>query len=91
MEQLAHSKQPLVPERVFLSGAGNDGASTDGGAGGLLGMLIGLLVAEKAGFEPNGHRDSGEPAGLKEIADRLTREAMASLQQEPPAVARAVR
>jgi hypothetical protein len=60
----------------------------------MLGMLIQLLVAEKSGFTPS------EQAGLdtlKEFADRMTREAMDSMQQAtqakleapPPAVAAA--
>jgi uncharacterized membrane protein YqiK len=50
-QYLAQSQQPLVPERVFVSGApaGEDGRSPGQG---LLGALIDLLVAEKAGFEP---------------------------------------
>ncbi len=74
-EQLSHASQPLVPERVFMSGNG-DGAPTQ--ASGMLGMLLQLLVAEKSGFQPS------ETAGLdslKEFADRMTREAMESMQQ----------
>lgn len=86
VEQLSHSSQPLVPERVFMAGAGNDGPNTSGGTSGMLGMLINLLVAEKAGFHPaNGHSEIGEVPGLKEMCERLTREAMASLQKEPAA------
>jgi uncharacterized membrane protein YqiK len=74
-EQLSHASQPLVPERVFMSGSG-DGAPTQ--ASGMLGMLLQLLVAEKSGFQPS------ETAGLdslKEFADRMTRDAMESMQQ----------
>ena len=90
-EQLSHASQPLVPERVFMSGNG-DGASTQ--ASGMLGMLLQLLVAEKSGFQPS------ETAGLdslKEFADRMTREAMESMQQatqakiESPPTANAVK
>jgi uncharacterized membrane protein YqiK len=83
-EHMAHSSQPLVPERVFLAGAGGDGASSAGGPGGMLGLLLSLLVAEKTGFQPagNGNGDGAELAGLKEIGDRLTREAMESLQKK---------
>ncbi len=73
-EHLSHSSQPLVPERVFSAGAGQDGQ-----ANGLLGVLINLLVAEKSGFQPSG--ESGDVAGLKEFADRMTREAMASMEK----------
>jgi uncharacterized membrane protein YqiK len=45
-EQLAASRQPLVPERLLITGAG-EGA----GAGqNLVGTLLGLLVAEKSGL-----------------------------------------
>jgi uncharacterized membrane protein YqiK len=76
-DQLAHSSQPLVPERVFMAGAdGKDGSA--GGASGMLGMLISLLVAEKSGFHL---ADSAEPAGLKEFSERMMREALESAQQ----------
>src|SRR5205807_8096766 len=54
-EHMAHSSQPLVPERVFVAGAGGNGENGHGpGAGasqGMLGLLINLLVAEKSGFQ----------------------------------------
>ncbi len=78
-EQLTHSTQPLVPERVFV--AGGDGQA--GGSGGMLSMLLNLLVAEKSGFLPV---DSAELAGLKEVSERLAREAAESVQQAPTAV-----
>ena len=73
-EQLTHSSQPLVPERVFM--AGGDGQAS--GAGGMLSMLLNLLVAEKSGFLPV---DSTELAGLKDLSERLTREAAESMRQ----------
>jgi hypothetical protein len=76
-EQLTHSSQPLVPERVFMAGAnGESGSSAP--VSGMLGMLLNLLVAEKSGFQPV---DSGEVSGLKEISERLTRDALESLRQ----------
>lgn len=73
-EQLAHASQPLVPERVFMSGGeGNANQSS-----GMLGMLLQLLVAERSGFQP--HESAGIDS-LKEFADRMTREAMESMQQ----------
>jgi uncharacterized membrane protein YqiK len=78
-EHLAHATQPLVPERVFTAGPGGDGK--DGGANGMLGLLINLLVAEKSGFQPT---ENGEVASLKEFADRMAREAMATMTQAPP-------
>lgn len=73
-EPLAHSAQPLVPERVFV--AGGDGAAAQTG-GGLMGLLLNLLVAEKSGIASG---DAPELAPLQEIADRLSREAVAALQ-----------
>jgi hypothetical protein len=79
-EHLSHSSQPLVPERVFMAGA--QGGNGDGHAAapsqGLLGLLISLLVAEKSGFQPG---DTSGMASLQEFADRMTREAMESMQQ----------
>jgi uncharacterized membrane protein YqiK len=77
-EHLAHSSQPLVPERVFVAGAA-DGASGAGGPGGMLSLLVSLLVAEKAGM-PAG--DGLDNPGLKELGERLTRQAMETLLQE---------
>jgi uncharacterized membrane protein YqiK len=81
-EHLTHSSQPLVPERVFVAGANGEPASGAGGASGMLGMLLNLLVAEKSGFQPV---DAAELTGLKEISDRLTRDAMESLRHAPAA------
>jgi uncharacterized membrane protein YqiK len=75
-EQLAHSSQPLVPERVFSAGGNGNGDHT--GASGMLGLLINLLVAEKSGFNL---AENGETASLKEFADRLARQAMQSMEQ----------
>jgi uncharacterized membrane protein YqiK len=79
-EHLSHSQQPLVPERVFVAGgAGTNGDGHGAAAGqGMLGLLINLLVAEKSGFQP---ADAGQLGSLQEFADRMTREALESLQQ----------
>jgi uncharacterized membrane protein YqiK len=77
-EQLTHSSQPLVPERVFVAGADGERSGGAGGASGMLGLLLNLLVAEKSGFQPV---DSAEMGGLKELSERLTRDAMESLRQ----------
>jgi uncharacterized membrane protein YqiK len=82
-EHLAHSSQPLVPERVFVAGMGADGTNGAGGPGGMLGLLVSLLVAEKAGMPLS---DGVDGAEMKELADRLTREAMESLQRQDSAV-----
>jgi uncharacterized membrane protein YqiK/ribosomal protein S27E len=76
-EHLSHSSQPLVPERVFMAGA-NGEAGQGAPSQGLLGMLISLMVAEKSGFQPSEDAGAGS---LKEFADRMTRQAMESMQQ----------
>ena len=79
-EKLADSRQPLVPERVFMGGG--NGTSSDssgfggGAAQGVFGLLLNLLVAEKSGFSPV---DDASTASLQEFADRMTREAMESM------------
>jgi uncharacterized membrane protein YqiK len=81
-EDLAHSSQPLVPEKLFVA-AGGDGAnghSTMAGQG-LLGTLIQLLVAEKSGFQLAEGSDNSE---LKELANRLTAEAMQNMALSAP-------
>ena len=81
-EKLAASKQPLVPERMFVAGGGDgrpsDGSSLGGlGASqGVFGLLLNLLVAEKSGF---GVVDATATASLQEFTDRMTREAMESM------------
>jgi hypothetical protein len=80
-EHLAHSSQPLVPERVFMAGANGENGHGAAPSQGLLGMLINLLVAEKSGFQP---ADSAGVASLQEFADRMTKEAMESMQQGMP-------
>ena len=80
-EQLSQSKQPLVPERVFVAGGGSGvGDSSASASQGMLGMLINLLVAEKSGFHLTETSQQGE--SLRELADRLTKEATASLEGE---------
>ena len=82
-ERLAESKQPLVPERVFMAGGAGGSTSADSagmnlGAGqGVMGLLLSLLVAEKSGFALS--ENTGSSAALQEFADRMTREAMESM------------
>jgi uncharacterized membrane protein YqiK len=85
-EHLSHSSQPLVPERVFMAGAGGNGENGHGTSAGqgLLGMLINLMVAEKSGFQA---ADAGGTSSLKDFADRMTREAMESMRQTSLAAA----
>lgn len=81
-EHLSHSNQPLVPERVFVAGANGDGAHAAGASQGMLGMLINLLVAEKSGFQPS---DTQAMATLQDFADRMTKEAMESMESQQAA------
>lgn len=76
-EKLAHSEQPLVPERLFVSGG--DGASNGGSAQGLVSLLLGLLVGEKSGFEL---QDSPESSRLKEFADSMAGHTMDAMVAE---------
>jgi uncharacterized membrane protein YqiK len=77
-EHLSHSSQPLVPERVFMAGSNGENGHTANPGQGLLGMLISLMVAEKSGFQL---ADTSGMGALKEFADKMTREAMESMQQ----------
>ncbi len=74
-EQLAHSTQPLVPERVFINGGGSETGQANPGQG-LVGTLLALLVAEKSGFALT---EQEGLSSLREYADRMTREAMVSI------------
>ncbi|MFO0808335.1 MAG: SPFH domain-containing protein [Gemmataceae bacterium] len=79
-ENLSKSQQPLVPERMFVAGGSGGENGTPAVGNGLLGTLISLLVAEKSGFQltdANGHG----MGTLQEFADRMTKDAMESMQQ----------
>lgn len=82
-DQLAHSTQPLVPERVFVAGGDgqNGGAATAGQ--GLLGTLIGLLVAEKSGFRFDESKANTE---LTAMADRMASQTLTDWEQGGNAV-----
>jgi uncharacterized membrane protein YqiK len=81
-EKLANSAQPLVPERVFV--AGEQGGQNPNVAGGMLGLLASLLVADKAGILHGA--DSEELASLKKMADRMTADVSTSLELKPSEV-----
>ncbi len=76
-EKLAKSDQPLVPERVFIGGGGGESGSNNAGQG-MIGLLLSLLVAEKSGFQV---ADSPDLASLNDFADRMSRQAMESMEQ----------
>ncbi|MGE0758919.1 MAG: SPFH domain-containing protein, partial [Pirellulaceae bacterium] len=71
-ELLSTSKQPLVPERMFVAGASGEGASISQ-ASGLVGTLLSLLVAEKSGFHLN---EGPELSELKQLTDQLAHRAV---------------
>ena len=78
-ENLSHSEQPLVPERMFVAGGSHDGngnGSTPNATGGLLGVLISLLVAEKSGFQLG--LDSPELNDLRVYAEKLAADSTAT-------------
>jgi uncharacterized membrane protein YqiK len=64
-QHLAQSKQPLVPQQMFLSGSNGNGHAAEQG---LLGTLIDLLVAEKIGLSPNGHGKVAELTATASLA-----------------------
>jgi uncharacterized membrane protein YqiK len=74
-EYLANSNQPLVPERLFVAGDNGDGKSATS-AGGLLGMLINLLVAEKSGFSMQTPEETPE---MKEMVQKMMQQAMENM------------
>jgi hypothetical protein len=73
-DRLSHSEQPLVPQRLFVSG----GEDKNGQGNGLLGVLLSLLVAEKSGFQVP---ESAELAGLQSLADEMSGRAVESMKQ----------
>ena len=80
-ESLSKATQPLVPERVFMAaGAAQGGDQSAGGAGSnMLATLVGLLVAEKSGFSI---AENPDMASLKELADKMTKQVIAGLDEK---------
>jgi uncharacterized membrane protein YqiK len=78
-DRLAHSAQPLVPERLFMmngNGHGENGANPQ--SSGMLGTLLSLLVAEKSGFPIT---DRPEPESLKKLVDEMTDQSIESMKR----------
>jgi uncharacterized membrane protein YqiK len=48
-DRFAKSAQPIVPERLLVMGGGADGAGAGTGTSNVLGQLVALLLAERAG------------------------------------------
>jgi uncharacterized membrane protein YqiK len=76
-ERLASSSQPLVPERMFVSGANGE---TGAIAGGPLATLLTLLLGEKSGM--GSFADTPEALELKGECDKLAREAIGALSSK---------
>jgi len=84
-EALSGSSQPLVPERLFLTGGTGGGeGGTPQSAQGLVGTLLALLVAEKSGFAP---ATVGADDPLARFADRMATRTMDSLTTDEVAEA----
>jgi len=75
-----HHRAPLiVPERVFLTGGGSDkngSASAASPVGGMIGLLVNLLVAEKSGFQLG--LDGPELSNLRTFAEKIAADAAPS-------------
>ena len=70
-EHLSRSSQPLVPAHMFITGGGGGGDGRAGdmpsGAGGTLGLLLNLLLADRLGSGANGaDYHQRIPAGITE-------------------------
>jgi hypothetical protein len=77
-DRLSHSKQPLVPQRLFMTGAnGNGETGANPQTSGLLGTLISLLVAEKSGFPIT---ERPEPESLKKLVEEMTSQSLENMK-----------
>lgn len=74
-DSLSASAQPLVPQRLFISGSG-DGKGDQATGQGMLGLLVNLLVAEKSGLGGIGI-DEADP--LKRFADRMSEQVLETM------------
>ena len=82
---LSKCNQPLVPERVFISGGGGgNGSPSDGGTNvgalagnGVFGLLLNMLVAEKSGFQLI---DQPGNTDLREFTEKVAKQAMEAIQ-----------
>jgi uncharacterized membrane protein YqiK len=85
---LSKSTQPLVPERVFLSGGSNGESHSENGSGGngqlvmtgLVGMILQSLLAERTSFA---ERDGADVGAIKELASQLMRETVKNMANAP--------
>ena len=76
-QAMSQSQQPLVPERVFVTGGGTDGDGKIAPAGGNpLQMLLNLLLANQTAFAPAG-TDEGSP--LREASEKVIGDLMSGI------------
>jgi uncharacterized membrane protein YqiK len=83
---LSKCNQPLVPERVFISGgAGGSGGPSDGttnvgalAGNGVFGLLLNMLVAEKSGFQLV---DQPGGADLRDFTETVAKQAMEAIKK----------
>jgi len=80
-EQLAHSQQPLVPQRLLMMG-GQDGRGAQASSMSPFGQLITLLLAEMAGVGVTG--DDQDLKDLEHFADELAKGLDVKAAAEPP-------
>ena len=64
-EQLTHSTQPLVPERVFMAGGNGDHAGGTGPASGMLGLLAQLAGGGEIRLPAGGRYRDKRPEGVE--------------------------
>ncbi|MEQ1824567.1 MAG: SPFH domain-containing protein [Pirellula sp.] len=78
VSRMSNSAQPLVPERLFVSG-GQSGMNSSLGSG-ILGSLLELLVAEKSGFSLNESlAASSVNESTNQSVDRISKQALDSM------------
>jgi hypothetical protein len=89
-DQFAQSAQPLVPERLFLMGGGKNGDDkTDLSSVSILGQLLSLLLAEKAGIGVT--KKGSELEELEKFTAQLTKKMAEDKNGTPPNSASAAR
>lgn len=72
-EQFSKSAQPLVPQRLFVTGGGKEGDDSGGVNNGLVGQLLALLVSEKSNMGITSEEAKSEP--LQAVVDKYAAKA----------------
>jgi hypothetical protein len=75
-DRLAHSEQPLVPQRLFITN-GHDGDEQNSQSLGLMGTLLSLLMADRTVFQSP---DGAEPESLKALVAKMSDEAVDNMK-----------